>query len=221
MTKISELPEITSLADDDWLTAVDRSDTTNNPTGENVKIQKSNLGVGGGGGGMTLLEEIIISVGSPGIFDFSTISQTFDHLYIEGLVRSTEAGSGGQWVNCWFNGVTGADNDYYYQVAGASNGTASTIEGPGARCWHAVTAGEQANQWAEVELMVKNYTRTDVVKGFTSSTAARLASSWVDASNVACAHDSLTAPITQLTIQDFDSPVYALYGELRLYGITR
>jgi hypothetical protein len=222
MTKISELPEANSLSDDDWLTAVDVSNTTNNPTGENVKIQKSNLGVGGGGdGGLTLLEQIIIDVGTPGFFDFSGISQTFDHLFLEGIVRSTESGSGGQWANCWFNGVTGADNDYHFQGAGASNGLDFISEGPGARCWHVTTAGEQANQWAQVEMVIKNYARTDVVKSFTSTTGARLAGAWADNSSVVCFHDTLTAAITQLTIQDFDNPVFLLYGELRLYGVTR
>ena len=45
--KISEMTEVTSLADDDWITAVDVSNTSTSPTGQNVKIQKSNLVAGG------------------------------------------------------------------------------------------------------------------------------------------------------------------------------
>ena len=43
MTKITELPEISVLADDDFVTAVDVSDMSESPTGKNVKIQKQNL----------------------------------------------------------------------------------------------------------------------------------------------------------------------------------
>jgi hypothetical protein len=45
-TPISGLLEVTVLADDDWITAVDISNTTNNATGENVKIKKSNVILG-------------------------------------------------------------------------------------------------------------------------------------------------------------------------------
>ena len=43
MTRISELPEISVLADDDFVTAIDVSDMSESPTGKNVKIQKQNL----------------------------------------------------------------------------------------------------------------------------------------------------------------------------------
>jgi hypothetical protein len=174
-----------------------------------------------GGGGLTLLEEIIIDSGTPGFFDFTAISQDYDHLYMEGIVRSSETGSGGQWVNCWFNGVVDNGNDYYFQASGGSNGADFSGEGPGPRCWHATTSGEQANQWTQVELTIKNYTRTDVIKSFKSTSEARIAAAWADNTTVVCFHDTLTAPITQLTLQDFDNPVFAIYGELRLYGVTR
>jgi hypothetical protein len=216
-TPISGLPEVTVLADDDWITAVDISDISNNATGENVKIQKSNLLPTVE---MELIEKITLNVGSPGQFDFTSIPQTYDHLYLDGIVRSSEPGSAGQWTYLHFNGDALRTN-YYTQAAGGYSGAANVTDEASSRLLFVTTSGETANQWADVNIYIKRYTRTDVIKGAEGIGSARIDAALLMTGHSAMYHDTMDAAITRLTLEDQDHPTYQLYGELSLYGITR
>ena len=216
-TPISGLPEVTVLADDDWITAVDISDISNNATGENVKIQKSNLLPTVE---MELIEKITLNVGSPGQFDFTSIPQTYDHLYLEGIVRSSEAGSSGQWTFLLFNGDA-TETNYYSQAAGGYNNAGNVTHAAQPRMLYATTAGEPANQWAQFNISVQYYSRTDIVKAAEGLSRARVDPPRVMAGQTSMFHDTMTAAITQLTLQDLAHPTTQLFGELTLYGVTR
>jgi hypothetical protein len=218
-TPITGLLEVTSLADDDWITAVDISNTTNNATGENVKIQASNF-LPAPAGEMTFIEKITIAEGAPGLFDFTGIPQTYDHLYLEGIVRSTEAGSSGQWTFLLFNGDA-TETNYYSQAAGGYNNAGNVTHAAQPRMLYATTAGEPANQWAQFNISVQYYSRTDIVKAAEGLSRARVDPPRVMAGQTSMFHDTMTAAITQLTLQDQGHPTTQLFGELTLYGVTR
>ena len=84
MAKTSELTELTTLADDDFIMVVDTDDPTMAATGTNKKLQKSNLGIG------VKVEIETITLATGGSFSFLAIPQTYKRLIISGWVDSTD-----------------------------------------------------------------------------------------------------------------------------------
>lgn len=207
MSKISELPEATSLADDDWLTAVDRSNTSNNPTGENVKIQKSYLD------SPLKIIETITNI-TAGEFDFNNIPGIYKRLYIKGYVESDVVDTN-DVLHVYFNEeLTDTNYHYneYYLSATAAAGQGSALPRAG------VIAGSTAVQGTTpVEILMENYTGSDL-KGITAETT------WTNTATTfrkyfsTVYHDTLTAAVTRLRVRSDNHPTDQLLGTLTLYG---
>ena len=90
-TTLTDLTEFAgTLAADDWVYMVDKSDTTDNPDGSSFKIQVKNIV------GRVLLQTITNS--SAGEFDFNSIPSGFNRLIIRGEIRGDAAGTGDQRI---------------------------------------------------------------------------------------------------------------------------
>jgi hypothetical protein len=212
VTKITELPEVSVLADDDFITAVDVSDMSESPTGKNVKIQKQNLL---GAGAVSKVEIARITDPAGGDFDFTAISGEFDRLIIEGELRGTVAATG-ESVFLTFNGDT-VDTNYHYQTEGYNGGVSQEAEASNRRIGAVAAASSPTGSYHSVKIVIEGYAGTNLKRATSVFSGSRTAGT-AETGRSTLVHDTLTSPITQLTVSTDNHPTDTLTGTLILYG---
>ena len=214
MTKITELPEISVLADDDFVTAVDVSDMSESPTGKNVKIQKQNLL--GGSGAVSKFEIARITDPGTGEFDFTAIPSDYENLYIEGWIRSSAVGqSDGTRVylngnttdaNYWLQAIEGADGTPNVgEVAAPSSGSITATDGPAG--WISQFSAKFINYRGAT------YRHTFLTNTISPIIAGNMITGW---RGIQVTAD--IGAITQIQVQSDGHPTDTLVGTLILYG---
>jgi hypothetical protein len=157
-----------------------------------------------------------ITSGSSNTITFSSIPQTYKHLQIRGIARS----SSGVWNYLTFNGDTTQANYYAHELAGngsaaygnAYPGGASPI---GIQLF--VTYGH-ASVFSGVTIDILDYTSTNKAK------TVRCLNGWNNSTNGEVRIDSglwsaTPAAVTSLTLQCGSSNAYQQYSSFALYGI--
>lgn len=216
--KISELPALgTTPADGDLFVAVDVSDPNEAVSGTTKKVTYSELGIGSGGSGApakVLIEEITLTSGAPGEFDFDSIPQTYDRLIIEGNVRGDVAAIA-DGVYMLYNSDT-TDSNYYRQNAFVASGSqsATTSNAPVAMISPAGSSPSAA--YTSVRIVVEDYAGGNK-KNSISTFVFHSDTSSVYAGNVGAVWTGTDA-ITRIRIRTDNDPTDQLYGTLRLYG---
>ena len=210
MTKITELPEIVVLADDDYLTAVDVSDMSESPTGKNVKIQKQNLLAG------MVVKEEINRITDPGVsgFDFTGLDLTgYDRLIVSGWLRSDIAGDL-EGLYCHINGDT-TEANYFRQEHAALNGANSSLDQDGISSGLFASGSASADRYSDVDLVINNPSGVSTKLMACSNRIYRSAANAIIGEWLVF-HKTDTAPVTQLTFTGEQGG--AMSGALILYG---
>lgn len=206
--KLTDLTEITSLAPDDWVYVVDKSDTTDDASGSSFKIQAKNLG------GRVLLQEID-NTSTAGEFDFNSFSSAFNRLIIAGYVRGDVTGTN-QALRFYFNAET-TDADYHRQMVSAVNGAALANEGSDSYIGNAPGATSPSGSHAYLELVIENYNDSTMLKYARATYGA-----YRDADEIRMGtmvvYSPVTSAVTRVRVQADTDPTDALFGVLRLYG---
>jgi hypothetical protein len=207
VTRITELPEIVVLADDDYLTAVDVSDMSESPTGKNVKIQKQNLLAG-----MVVKEEIARLSGGTSTIDFTALNlSSYDRVWMTGMLGSSLA-STASGLSVVLNAAS-AVNSWRQSLEANDGSPANTNESADGNV--IVVPGSDATQttapvsvWIEApgvtgpKVLISEY-------GFRYASISGRVGFRMVASDV-------TAPITQITVTTGGADT--LSGTLILYG---
>lgn len=164
--------------------------------------------------GKVLLQEITLTSGAPGTFDFNNIPQTFSRLIIQGKIKSNTSASNDN-VLIAFNGDTTATN-YFHQRFAAFNGGSLLSEAQSNLIL--ACAGETAYEGSSrAEIKIEDYAESSSRK-----MAEGRYSVWVSSTSIGTGQFALgsevTAPITRIRLFTDNDPAEQLYGTLRLYG---
>lgn len=115
-------------------------------------------GSGGGGeaGGKVLLAEEELA--SDGVFDFPSLSQSYNHLIIEAILRSDAGGTTSEGVNLSLNGDTTDGNYISKRILIQSDGSSYHTYGADRNVPMATRDGEAAGRFGVVCLKIPDYT---------------------------------------------------------------
>lgn len=213
--KISDLPEVTSLADNDWLTGVDVSNTTNSPTGENVKIQKSNLVPSVAAG--TVVTEEIDRITDPvsGEFDIA-ITTGYDRVILYGSIRSTAATTA-DGVKVYLNEDT-TDANYMWQAGYSENGNPVNTETLDDTRLH-LCPGSSSPVGSHLEFngVLQNPDGTNV-KVFKNDGWYYREASRIVSGDMTTAWEASTAAVIRIRLRTDNHPTDTLTGTVIVYG---
>lgn len=183
--------------------------------------------VSGGGGGGEVVENVLTKIlidssvlSSAGTFDFSGISNEYDHLYLIGRVRSNVA-STIDLAYVYINADTTNTNYHYQQIMGANN-TTSGGEGNNPRTIHICGDSSPSGTYTYFEIMIPDYASSTIRKllhvNFSNENAwgtfqsGQLMLGWND-----------TAAINRIRIQPDTTPTneFMAGSYLELYGVKK
>jgi hypothetical protein len=205
MTRVSDLPSVTSVAIDDLVHVVDVSDTGDDAGGSSKAITVADLGA------KVLIETITNT--AAGEFDFDNIPAGFSRLVIEGQLRG-DVGSG---EKLWgiLNEDTTATN-YHSQMIRA-NGIATVGAESNDSFMANLTGGSSpANAYASVRIVIEGYDNAWLkTMQTTYGTYEANDHTLVGTTSVTSA---LTAAITRVRLRTDNNPTDELFGVMRLYG---
>jgi hypothetical protein len=174
-------------------------------------------------GAMIPIETVTVGAGGASSITFSNIPNTYTHLQIRGLSRSTTSGNGADGLFIQFNADTGANYARHY-IAGT--GSAAVGDGQSAQGFivggYCPRAGQLANCFGVSIIDILDYSNTNknktvrslggVETNFTSSFpgyATLFSGLWVN-----------TAAITSIKLYS-EANNLSQYSSLALYGIKR
>lgn len=210
MTKITELPEIVVLADDDYLTAVDVSDMSESPTGKNVKIQKQNLLAG-----MVVKEEIGRDTDPvSGAFVFSGISGIYDRLILSCFNLRSAAAVGSDELYLYINGDKVVAN-YHSQELMGENGTVDSAERPTPQIGFTVGASASANSRSDIDVVLSGYSLPKMISA-RSTFSSYPGTDQARIGGFSIFNEGAVGPITSLELTTFEVDI--LTGTAILYG---
>ena len=214
--KLTALPVVTSLADDDLVYAVDISDTTDDPTGSSVGITKNDFLGGGAGTTMTVKKKLqTITNATAGEFDFDNIPAGYDRLIIEGTLRGDIAATE-EGVHVYFNADT-TDTNYFAQYLYTDNGILVNSEGAFPRILLCSGGNSPAGAHGNVVVRLEDYAGSQIKCAQGESAAMRVVNSMYYG-GIGVSHDSMTAAITRIRIRTDNHPTDQLIGTLHLYA---
>lgn len=209
-SKLTALTEFAgTLAPDDWVYMVDKSDTSDDPDGSAFKIQVKNLA------GRVLIQSITNT--TAGEFDFNSIPSGYNRLVIEGDIRSDAAGITSDATYIIFNADTTASN-YHSQLLSASDGATTGGLGETASPLIASSPGASSptDSYANMRIVIENYTGARLKMALTQYASYEANDTLrTGARSVVSA---ITAAITRVRIRTDNHATDQLFGTLRLYG---
>jgi hypothetical protein len=219
MAKLTDVPVVTSLADNDLVYAVDISNTTDDPAGSSVAITKANL-VGGGGGGIgtktrAVMTEIarVVDPGT-GIFNFNGLDLSeYDSITLTGSLRGKGA-STASTINVYLNGDT-TDANYFRQATGGLNGGANNSETAAPDMWYGSGGGSAAGNFSSHTMSIEFPAGTQR-KMMSGTNASTISPDTYMYSSLSSVRWDGTAAITD--IQVVDQLAEGLEGTIVLYG---
>ena len=215
--KLTALPVITSLADEDLFYVVDVSDTTDDPAGSSVGIARSDI-IAGPAPALVLLEEIELSVA--GEFDFGPalaggiIPQDYDRLIIKGTVLG-DVSAAADGMYCFFNADTTASN-YHYQKIQGQDGSGTFTEGAVPQIASCPAGTSPAGTYGIINISVEDYTGANRKMAMGASFYEQA----VDNASLGLRGliSAITDPITRIRIRTDNHATDQLVGKLQLFG---
>jgi hypothetical protein len=205
MTKLTELPEISTLADGDLIYIVQASGPTS------VGITKANFGGGLPAGTVITSELDRITDPVGGEFDF-TIPSGYDRIYVEGRLRGTAAGTS-DGIH-WFANEEVTTTDYFSQQNWGFATTSFAPQENSPRCGYmpATTAPAGAFGWFRLQVEDPD---GSALKDANTIHGAKWDASTGQSSGQTNSRSPTAAPLTRLRIK---GDIAGCTGTLILYG---
>jgi hypothetical protein len=149
-----------------------------------------------------LLGYIKLSSTQPSV-TFSNIPQTYSGLYIESSCRKNN--TSGVALNIRFNGDSTGSNYKYHTVQGSSSASATAYGGDGGFCGIVSTSGLNQYVYANSQILIPNYYKTDRFKSLLSmgyNVDATVASNFLSQMHTVWRNTSAINSVTLLPASD-------------------
>ena len=190
-------------------------------TQNNVGIYASQISghlYGGPYGAYDSLATVTVPSGGAASVSFTGIPNTYKHLQIRAIGRTTNTGTSGN-PEIKFNGDTSASNYTLHILYGDGSTAASYGSGTGGGSDSQITSGSSAgaNIFGAAIIDILDYASTNKYKTVRSLTGADL-----NGSGTMRLYSNLwlnTSAISSITFTPTSSAIYSQYSQLALYGV--
>lgn len=171
-------------------------------------------------GNYFLIQRTTVGAGGVASITFSSIPQTYKHLQVRGLARSTATGSGTESFLFQFNSDTSTNYSTHILYG---NGTSASASGSANTsyfsCWDMPRAGELANAFGTIVMDVLDYTNTSKYKTSRALTGMDTNGSTYSYIDISSGNWRNTAAITTVYVYPSGGS-FAQYSTFALYGVS-
>jgi len=178
---------------------------------------------GGSGGNYESIQTVTVTSGGSATISFSSIPQTYDHLQLRVLSKTTDTATGEDNTNFYFNSDSNFNNyrGHWLRANGSSVST-SDLQASGYQVYTGVipTSGTgQTSMFGASIIDILDYTNTNKNKVVRTLNGDNLNNTNFDFIGLYSALWNSTAAVTSITFTVPGGTNYAQYSSFALYGI--